>query len=340
MSVEYTTILKQIEKNNFSPIYFLQGEETFFIDTIVKAIEENALDPTQRSFNQTIVYGKDVSLLDVLGAAKRYPMMGDRQVVIVKEAQENKEWNREQVQSLLLNYLENPLASTILVFAYKYKTLDKRTKLGKAFEKNAILLTAKKLYDNQVPDWIRSYAISKGVKIEENAIMMLSENIGNNLQRLVNELEKVVINIDRSTAITAQMIQRYVGISKDYNIFELQKSLSTMNKAKALKIAQYFAANPGNNPLVLTIYSLFGYFSKLLMIHNSKDKSERAVASLIGVNPFFVKEYLVAARNYPVQKVIGNLKHLQTADLQSKGIGAATKKEHALLTELMYKLMN
>ena len=340
MASTFADILKEINSGKYSPVYFLQGEETFFIDTIIFAIEENALEESQKGFNQVILYGKDTSLVDVIGAAKRYPMMGDRQVVIVKEAQESKEWTKEDRQSLILNYLENPLASTILVFGYKYKSLDKRTKLGKAFEKHAVFLNAKKLYDNQVPDWIRGYCKSRQVKIEDQALMMLSENIGNNLQRLANEIEKLLLNLKENDSINAQMVQRYVGISKDYNIFELQKCLGIMNKHKAHKIADYFAANPGNNPLVLTIYSLFSYFSKLLMIHQSSDKSERAIASLIGVNPFFVKEYLIATRNYPLNKVVQNIKYLHEADLQSKGIGFATKKEGPVLTELVYKLMN
>lgn len=340
MMNDFADILKDINNQKFSTVYFLQGEETFFIDTIVKEIEEKALEESQKGFNQLVLYGKDTSLTDVIGAAKRYPMMGDRQVVILKEAQENKEWNKDQIQKLILNYLEAPLASTILVFSYKYKSLDKRTKLGKAFEKNSTFLHAKKLYDNQVPDWIRSYCKSSSVQIEEDALMMLAENIGNNLQRLANEVNKLKLNLKDGGRIDSSMVQRFVGISKDYNIFELQKSLSTMNKQKALKIVNYFAANPGNNPLVLTIYSLFSYYSKLLMIHQSADKSERTLAGLIGVNPFFVKEYILAARNYPLNKVVQNLKFLHEADLQSKGIGFATKKEGPVLTELVYKLMN
>ncbi len=337
---DYSSIINDIKSGSFSPIYFLQGEETFFIDSIISAVEENALEESQKGFNQLILYGKDTNLSDIMGAAKRYPMMGDRQVVIVKEAQEIREWNKEDKQKLVISYLENPLSSTILVFGYKYKTLDKRTKIGKSFEKHSVFLTAKKLYDNQVPDWIRNYCQSNSIKIEEKALMMLSENIGNNLQRLANEVDKLLLNLKGADTITAPMIQQYVGISKDYNIFEMQKSLSLLDRKKAMNIARYFASNPSNNPLVLTIYSLFSYFSKLLMIHHSSDKSERAVASLIGVNPFFVKEYLMAARNYPLPKVVQNIKHLHDADLQSKGIGYATKKEGPVLTELVYKLMN
>lgn len=340
MASDYTEILKDIHAGSYAPVYFLQGEETFFIDNIIENIENNALDETQKSFNQVVLYGKDTSLVDVIGAARRYPMMGDRQVVIVKEAQEMKDWTKDDKQTLVINYLENPLPSTILVFGYKYKTVDKRTKFGKVIEKNSVFLNSKKLYDNQIPDWIRNYCNSKKVKIDDRAVMMLSENIGNNLQRLANEIEKLLLNVKDQGEIDSAMVQRYVGISKDYNIFELQKALSVMNKQKAHKIADYFASNPSNNPLVLTIYSLFSYFSKLLLIHHSSDKSEKGIASAIGVNPFFVKEYLQAARNYPVGKVVQNIKYLHEADMQSKGIGFATKKDGPVLTELVYKLMN
>ncbi|MEO9484649.1 MAG: DNA polymerase III subunit delta [Ekhidna sp.] len=340
MASDYTEILRDIKSGSFAPVYFLQGEETFFIDSIVDNIEDTALEESQRSFNQIILYGKDTTLTDVIGAARRYPMMGERQVVIVKEAQEMRDWSKEDKQSLVINYLENPLASTILVFGYKYKSIDKRTKFGKVIEKHAVFLNAKKLYDNQVPDWIRSFCKAKGIKMDDSAVMMLSENIGNNLQRLANEVEKLLLNVKEGQQVDAGMVQRYVGISKEYNIFELQKALSSMNKLKAHKIADYFASNPGNNPLVLTIYSLFSYFSKLLLIHHAENQNDKAVASLIGVNPFFVKEYLRAARNYPVSKVAQNIKYLHEADMQSKGIGYATKKEGPVLTELVYKLMN
>lgn len=340
MASEYPEIVKNIQQGNFAPVYFLQGEETFFIDNIIDNIESKALDETQKSFNQVILYGKETSLTDVIGTARRYPMMGERQVVIVKEAQEMRDWGKEDKQTLVLNYLENPLASTILVFGYKYKSLDKRTKLGKSMDKYSVFLNSKKLYDDKIPGWIKSYCQASSVKIDDAAVMMLSENIGNNLQRLANEIEKLLLNCKKGESITSKMVQRYVGISKDYNIFELQKALGTLNKLKAHKIADYFASNPSNNPLVLTIYSLFTYFSKLLLIHQSDNKSDNAIASVIGVNPFFAREYIQAARNYPLGKVVQNIKHLQDADLQSKGIGYATKKEGPVLTELVYKLMN
>lgn len=337
---EYQQILSELKQGKYAPVYFLQGEETFYIDAIIKQIEHHALDESQRSFNQLVFYGKDTDLATIIGAARRYPMMGERQVVIVKEAQEIREWTKEDKQILVLGYLQNPLASTVLVFGYKHKTLDKRTKLGKAFEQHATLLSAKKMYDDKIPAWIRSLCGDSKVKIEEGATMMLSEHIGNNLHRIANEIEKLLLNLKEGDMITRQMVEKYVGINKDYNVFELQKALGARQKKKVIQIAKYFGANPGNNPLVLIITNLFNYFSKLLMIHQSSDKSERSIAALIGVNPYFVREYLVATRNYPLFKVMQNIKFLHEADLQSKGIGFATKKEGEVLEELVFKLMN
>lgn len=337
---DYHSILKDLKSGVFAPVYFLQGEETFFIDSITDFVELNALDATQKSFNQVVLYGKDTSLVEVVGAARRYPMMGERQVVIVKEAQDLADWRKEDRQTMLLNYLENPLPSTILVFAYKYKSLDKRTKLGKALEKKTVLLSTKKLYDNQIPDWIQSYASTQGIKIENNAVIVLSENIGNNLKRIANELEKLKLNLKAGDAIDAAMIQRYVGISKDYNIFELQKAIGGRNKSKAFKIMNLFASDVKANPPVLIVSGLFSYFSKLLLIHHSGSKEQGAISKIIGVNPYFVREYLQAAANYPIRKVIGSLSAIKEADLQLKGIGYAPIKPERLLTELVFKIMN
>ena len=336
----YNEIISDLNKKSYAPVYFLQGEETFYIDNIISIIESDAIEESQKSFNQLILYGKETTITDIIGVARRYPMMGERQVVIVKEAQELKGWAKEETQQLLTSYMENPLPSTILVFGHKYKSIDKRTKVGKLLEKHSIFLNAKKIYDNEVPGWIQGYCQARNVTINQEAVMMLAENIGNNLQRLANEIDKLMINLKDNEYISESMIQKYVGISKDYNIFELQKAIGTKNKEKAFKIINYFSANPSNNPMVLTIYSLFSYFSKLLLIHHSNSSNEKAIASAIGVNPYFVKEYLVAANNYSMMKVVDNMKYLQDADLQSKGIDAATKKDRAVLTELIHKLMS
>ena len=266
-------------------------------------------------------------------------MMGERQVVIIKEAQEMRGWTKDVNQSLLLQYLENPLASTILVFAYKYKTLDKRTKLGKALDKQTVLLTSKKIYDNQVPSWISSYSKARGIEISQKAVMLLAENIGNNLQRLANEIDKLILNKPDNGQIDEKAVHRFVGISKDYNIFELQKALGTGNRLKAQQIVRYFGSNPSNHPMVLTIFNLFSYFSKLLLVHGSASKDKQSIAREIGVHPFFAEEYIKASRLYSLHAVLRNLHHIEEADLASKGISGLVPSEKDLLQELIHKLM-
>lgn len=337
---EFAQVVKDIQLRKFAPVYFLQGEETFFIDNIMEHIENLALEESQKSFNQYVLYGKETSFEQVISTARKYPMMGDRQVILVKEAQEMKGWQKEQDQNLLLNYLENPMPSTVLAFAYKYKTLDKRTKIGKSIGKLTVNILSKSLYDNQVPSWIQGYVKAVDASITDPACMLLAENIGNNLQRLANEVDKLLLNVGDSKQIDDKLVHKYVGISKEYNTFELQKAIGSRNEVKAFKIVRHFADNPKNNPLILTLFSLYSYFSKLLLVHQSGTQDQNQLARIIGVNPYFVKEYLVAAGNYNLPIVLRNLDHLYKADLESKGIESIGKKEREVLTELIYKLMN
>ena len=338
--MDYSAIIQSIQQGNFSPVYFLQGDEPFFIDNIIEHLEENVVESSQRDFNQFIFYGKEIDFPSLISTARKFPMMGERQLVIVKEAQEIKGWNNETNQSILTEYLKQPSPSTVLAFGYKYKSLDKRTKLAKAFQQEAIVLTSKKIYDNQIPDWIQGYVKAKHVQISPKAVRLLSENIGNNLQRLSNEIEKLLLNIPENQPIDEQAVHRYVGISRDYNTFELQAALGSGNHLKAQKIVKYFAANPSSHPLVLTIYNLYSYFSKLLMIHQSPRKDKQTVAQAIGVHPFFAEEYIRAIRLYPQAKVLSNLQYLHEADLASKGIGQLVPADGDLLKELIFKLMN
>lgn len=337
---EYAEIIRDLKAGKYAPVYFLQGEEPFFIDNIIANIEHNALDDAQKSFNQYVLYGKEVSFTDILNVARKYPMMGERQVVLVKEAQEIKDWKREDAQTMLGAYLENPLPTTILVFGHKYKTLDRRTRIGKLLEKHSVFLNSKRIYDDKVPGWVRSYAQATGVNISEKAIMILTENIGNNLQRLANELDKLKLNVTEGQQIDELAVQKYVGISKDYNAFELQKAISLRDEVKAYKIVTYFAANPSSNPLILIIANLYAYFSKLLLMHHHQAYDKNTAASVIGVNPFFAGEYIQAARNYPLAVVVRNIEIIHHADLQSKGIGYAPMKESDILRELIFKLMH
>ncbi|MFT6867565.1 MAG: DNA polymerase-3 subunit delta [Cyclobacteriaceae bacterium] len=337
---DYNEIIKNLQKGVYSPIYFLQGDEPFFIDNIIDHIEAKVLDEAQKSFNQYVLYGKEVAFTDILNVSRKYPMMGERQVVIVKEAQDIKDWKKEDAQNLLISYLENPLPSTVLVFGHKYKSLDKRTKIAKAIAKNAVFLDSKKLYDNQVQGWVRSYAEAINAKLTDKAVRMLDENIGNNLQRLANELNKLKLNVKEGQPIDDLAVQKYVGINKDYNVFELQKALSVRDEVKSFKIVRFFAANTSANPLVLIISNLYQYFVKLLILHQKGTGDKNAAAQLIGVNPFFVGEYLEAARNFDRPTVIKNIKAINKADLQSKGIGSASMKEGDILTELIFILLH
>lgn len=333
-------ILNDLKKGKYAPVYFLQGEETFFIDQISDYIEENAIDEASKSFNQTVMYGKDVNVVTILNNARRFPMMSERQLVLVKESQNISDLKLDAGQQQLIQYLDKPVGSTILVFCHKNKSLDKRKSLYKAIQKHAVVLDAKKMYDNQVPAWIEGYVKQKGYKITTKAVHLLSDSIGNNLERLSNEIDKMLINFPEPIEINEDMVQKYVGISKDFNVFELQKALTTKDVLKANKIINYFAANPKTNPLLPVIAVLFSFYSKLLIGYTSTDKSERGIASALKVNPFFVKDYLYAMRTYSPAQVIANISHLRKADLQLKGYYGGGLKEGEILKELIFQLIH
>lgn len=334
------SVLKDLHNNQYAPVYFLQGEEPYYIDQIVDFIEKNALSEVEKGFNQLVLYGKDVEMNTIITNSRRYPMMSQRQVVIVKEAQEIQDINKENGIKVLDHYLKNPLPSTILVFAHKYKSIDGRKAILKTIEKYAVLVNTKKLYDNQLPEWISGFIKSKGYNIDPKAVQMLADNIGNSLERLSNEIEKVLINFQQGTLLTPDIIQKHVGISKEYNVFELQKALAVRDVLKANQIIQYFESNPKNNPLIPIIALLFTFYSKLLLIHHAKDKNERALASALQINPYIIKEYVLAARNYPIEKVIHNIHFLSTADLHSKGIDTSQVNDGQILKELVFKLIH
>ncbi|MTI31318.1 DNA polymerase III subunit delta [Xanthovirga aplysinae] len=340
MAQSAEVVLNALQENQYAPVYFLQGEETYYIDLISSFIENNALPEADKGFNQMVIYGKDVEMNAVITNARRFPMMAERQVVIVKEAQEIQDLNRESGYKILEDYVKNPLPSTILVFCHKHKTLDGRKSLAKTIDKFAILVNTKKLYDNQIPSWIANFLKEKGHKITEKANQMLADNIGNDLERLANEMGKMLINVQPKVMIDEHIVQKFVGISKEYNIFELQRAIGVGDVYKANQIIHYFKANPKDNPLIPIIAVLFSYFNKILLIHHSRDKSEKAVAKAIGVSPYFARDYLGAARKYPLSKVISNIHYLQQADLKSKGVNSGGMKEGEILKELVFYLMH
>ena len=332
---EVVKIINDIKAGNIKPIYFLMGEEPYYIDKLTEYIEENVLQEHERDFNQTVLYGRDVTIEDIVGNAKRYPMMADRQVVIVKEAQ-------ELVRTIdkLESYAENFQETTVLVIAYKYKTLDKRKKLVKLLDKVGLVFESKKMYENQVGTWIQRVLQGKGYSIEPKASAMLVEFLGNDLSRISNELNKLQIILPKGHTISAKDIEENIGFSKDFNVFELQNALGAKNQLKAYKIAQYFADNPKDNPMVVTTSLVFSYFVKVLKYHGLKDKNPKTAAPILGVSPFFMKDYDVALKNYPMKKVSSIVAGLRDIDVKSKGVGANSLSNHDLLKEMLVTIFN
>jgi DNA polymerase-3 subunit delta len=333
-------ILKDLHKGRYAPVYFLQGEEPFYIDQIANYIEKNALSEADKGFNQVVCYGKDLQTGTLMNHARRFPMMANRQVVIVKEAQEIQDLGKEESQKLLENYVTNPLPSTILVLCHKYKSLDGRKALAKALDKHAVLVDSKKLYDNQLPDWVASYCREKGFKVSAKATVMLAESVGNDLSRIAGEIDKMLINLTDGGEITADTVQKFVGISKEYNTFELQKALTQRDVMKANQIIHYFESNPKDNPIIPVIALLFSFFCKVLVAYHTSDKSENNLATVLKVNRFFVKDYLQMMRAYPFEKVIHIIHFLKEADLKSKGVDCGSATDHQILKELVFKILH
>ncbi|OZV69997.1 DNA polymerase III subunit delta [Winogradskyella aurantia] len=332
---EVKQLALSIKNGDIKPIYFLMGEEPYYIDKISDYIEETVLDEAEKGFNQMVIYGRDVSVDDIISNAKRYPMMAERQVVIVKEAQD-----LSRTIEKLANYAANPQPTTVLVINYKYKKIDKRKALYKAIQKSGVVFEGKKLYENQVADWIRRTLSAANYNISPKAAQMLVEFLGTDLSKIANELNKLKIVLPEGTQITPEHIEENIGISKDFNNFELRKAIGDRNVVKAQQIAKYFAENPKDNPMVVTIALLFNFFSQLLHLHGMKDKSPRNVASALRINPYFVNEYLSAARNYPMKKVSTIISMLRECDVKGKGVGANAIPQGDLLKELLVKILN
>lgn len=331
----YEKIIADIQNKKYSPVYFLAGEEPYFIDKISDFIAENILTEAEKSFNQVVLYGKDLDAAAVINAAKRFPMMASHQVVIIKEAQ-----NIRNIDDLYF-YISNPLNSTILVINHKYKPLDKRKKLYQAVQEKGVYFDSKKLYDDKIPGWITAYLSEKNVTIDPGSSMLLVEFLGDNLGKIANELDKLVITLPQGEKrINSTHIEKNVGISKDYNNFELNKALGQKNILKANRIINYFARNQKDNPMVLTIAMLYSYFNKVMLYHFLKDKSRKNAASELKVNPFFMADYEIAARNYNAAKVYQIIGLLREYDLKSKGYGNVSSDNGELLKELIYRILH
>lgn len=335
-------ILKDLKNRKFKPLYLLHGEEPYFIDLVSNYVEHHVLPEHERGFNQTVVYGKDTDIMTVLNAAKRYPMMADYQVVLVKEAQDMK-WGKDDDNKKgidpVLSYLENPLPSTILVFCYKYGKFDKRKKTYKAIEKKGLIFESATLYDNKVPAWVEGYVSDKGYKMNQQGSAMIAEYLGNDLSKIANELDKLMLNVSAGQEITLKHIQDNIGISKEYNVFELQTALTKKDAYKVNQIINYFDANPKSNPIVLVLGNLNNFFSKVLVYHYVKDKTPQNLAREMGVNPYFIKDYEQAARNYPLGKIFQVISYLREYDLKSKGV-ESNAPHGELMKELMFKILH
>lgn len=340
MDVNAKKILTDLKARKYAPVYFLQGEETYYIDLISDFIQEHVLTEAEKGFNQVVVYGKDVTMATILTHARRFPMMADRQVVIVKEAQDIQDLNKEGGAKLLLDYLQKPVPSTLLVFGHKNKSLDKRKELGKKIDQLTVALTTKKMYDNQLPEFIQEYVRERKVAAADQGIQALCEYVGNDLHRLANEIDKVIISLEPGEPITAEKVMSQVGVSKEYNIFELQKAILAKDMLLANKIVNYFERNTKKNPIIPVVAYLYSFFSKALMASNATDKSEKGLVSVLKVSPYAVRDYSMALRQFTVPKLIENIGSLKDADLKLKGVNAGAATEGQIFRELVWRLMH
>lgn len=337
--MDFAPLLKSIKAKDFAPLYLLHGDEPWFIDQLEAAIEANALQEHERAFNQTIAYGKDTEYLQIIDAARRFPMMAERQLVILREAQDMRSLKE------LAAYADKPSTSTILVISHKHKKLNGNLTLTKNLKKNGIVFEAKALYENKIPSWINNYLKDKQYSIEPEAANLLAEFLGTSLGKIANELDKLIINLAPGTRITAKIVEDQVGVSKDYNVFELQKAVGHHDVVKATRILNYFKANPKAGPLPLVLGSLYNYFSKVFQLKelHRKRASKQDIMNALSLRfDFFLQDYETTARNFSEYGIREVFALLREYDLKSKGVGSnlAGKQENELLKELVWRLMH
>ncbi|MCC7318542.1 MAG: DNA polymerase III subunit delta [Bacteroidales bacterium] len=334
MAFTYEQIVANIRNKVFHPIYFLTGEEAFFIDSISEMLEEHVLDESEKAFNMLVMYGRDVDVQMIASQARAYPMTGNYQLLIVREAQDVKDIEE------IGKYLSNIPKSTILVFNYKYKKIDGRKTFAKTVDKIGVFFESKKLYADNIPDWISKYLQQKNYTLTPKAAQIMSDFLGNDLHKVRNEIEKLMISLPAGSKITDVEVESKIGISKDFNIFELQNALGQKDVLKANQIVNYFGANPKDHPLIMVVIILYGFYTKLLKYHYTSDKSRNNLASVLGVSPYFVKNYQDAARNYSVASLHKTIAILREYDLKSKGYGSTSIGDGELYVELIYKLLH
>lgn len=333
--MNHSEIIKNLNKKIYHPIYFLMGEEAYYIDLISDYIEKNVLTESEKAFNLTIVYGKDATFNNMMTIVRRFPMMASHQVVIIKEAQ-----YFDEIAEFFEKYLENIVPSTILVACHKYSSPDKRKKWVKAIENVGVVMDSPKIYESDLITWINSYCSENGYKIDPRSTAMLAEYLGADISKVSNELDKLMILIPKEQTITPADIEKNIGISKDYNIFELQKAIGDKNVLKVNMIINYYCQNLKNNPIPKTIGSLFPYFTKLLKAHLMSDKTKNGVVKTIGVSPYFADDYLRAMKNYNPAKLVQIISLLREFDLKSKGVESGNSSQEDLYKELFFKILH
>lgn len=332
MSVE--KIISDWKKKSFKPVYWLEGEEEYFIDKAIEYAEHHILNESEASFNLSVFYGKDANWADIINACRRYPMFAERQVVLLKEAQQMREVEK------LESYIENPLGSTVFIVSYKEKKLDARKKFAKLVKEKGVLITTKKMYDKDLPEWTQQLVHSKGLTITPKGLALLVDHIGNDLVRIENEVDKLSVNLGKRTSITEDDIEQYIGVSKDYNVFELQSAMAARDLARNIRIIQYFEANPKAGPIQLVLPSLYSFFSKVFMVFGAGTSDEKTIATAIGVNHYFMKDYMLAARLYTYSGVEKVLLLLHQYNLKSVGVGSTNTEDASLLKEMAVKMMS
>ena len=332
----YEVIARDLKNRIYKPVYYLMGEESYYIDKISEYIAQTVLTDEEKEFNLTVVYGSDTDVATIINAAKRYPMMAERQVVIVKEAQQLK--NIEE----LVYYVQKPLQSTILVLCHKNGTIDRRKKLAAEVEKVGVLFESKKLKETQLPGFITSYLKRKSVDIEPKASEMMAEFVGADLNRMAGELDKLVITLPQGvTRVSPEQIELNIGISKDYNNYELRSALVVKDVLKANKIIKYFEENPKTNPIQMTLSVLFGFFSNLMLAYYAPEKTEQGIAAQLGLrSPWQAREYMTAMRQYSGVKVMQIIGEIRYCDARSKGVGNSSLSDGDLLRELIYVILH
>ena len=339
MANNYQQIIDKLEGKTLKPVYLLHGNEPFYVDQFVNKILDIAIPDFEKGFNEYVLYGKDITTGDIINYARKFPMMAERQLVLVKEAHMMADLSNKDNLMLIENYANNPLSSTILILSFG-KPQDERKTWVKAFAKHGLNMNFKKMYDYEIPDFIISHCTSLNLKISPKAVQLLSEHIGNNLQAIHNEIDKLKVNLKADEAIDASTIEKYVGISKDYNVFELQKALTEKNAKRSFQIVKYFGDNTKDHPITPNIIILYNFFSKVLLLHGLKNQSDSELAKNMGVNAYFLKDYKKAASLYPIGQLMKVIHALNIADQKSKGIEAGSISEGEIYKDLIFNILN